>query len=147
MLIKSQVTQSMKDAMRAKDKERLGVIRLILSDFKQEEVDTRIELTDQRCLEIMDGMLKRRRESIRLYSDAKREDLAQKEQFEIEVIQDFMPHPLDEGEVQSMIEGAIAQLSATSIKDMGKVMAHLKPQLQGRADLAVVGLKVKDLLS
>ncbi len=147
MLIKSQVTESMKDAMRAKDKERLGVIRLILSDFKQEEVDTRIELTDQRCLEIMDGMLKRRRESIRLYSDAKREDLAQKEQFEIEVIQDFMPHPLDEGEVQSMIEGAIAQLSATSIKDMGKVMAHLKPQLQGRADLAVVGLKVKDLLS
>ena len=143
MLIKEQVTEAMKLAMRAKDKERLGVIRLMLSDFKQVEVDERIELTDERVLAILDKMLKQRRESIRQYTEANRSDLSDKEQFEIEIIQSFMPQPLSEAEVDQIINEAFALSGATSVKDMGKVMAHLKPQLQGRADLAVVGLKVK----
>ena len=147
MLIKSQVTEAMKIAMREKDKERLGVLRLMLSDFKQVEVDERIELTDERSLAILDKMVKQRRESIKQYLEANRQDLADKEQFEIDIIQSFMPEPLEGDQVQKLIDEAFELLGATSIKDMSKVMAHLKPQLQGRADLAVVGLQVKTLLS
>lgn len=147
MLIKSQLTEAMKTAMRAQDKERLSIIRLILSDFKQIEVDERIELTDERSLAILDKMLKQRRESIKQYQDAGRQDLADKEQFEMDVIQSFMPEQLSEDEVKQHIREAVEALGATSIKDMSKVMAHLKPLLQGRADLAAVGLEVKSLLS
>lgn len=147
MLIKSQLTEAMKLAMREKDKERLGVLRLILSDFKQIEVDERVEITDERALVILDKMLKQRRESIKQYTQANRMDLADKEEAEINVIQEFMPQPLSEEQVDSVINEAFEMLAATSIKDMGKVMAHLKPLLQGRADLAVVGLKVKERLN
>lgn len=147
MLIKSQVTEAMKVAMREKDKERLGVLRLILSDFKQFEVDTREELTETQSLVILDKMLKQRRESIKQYLEAKRQDLADKEQFEIAIIQSFMPQALEANELQKLIDEAIESLAATSIKDMSKVMAYLKPQLQGRADLAAVGLQVKSRLS
>ena len=147
MSIKEQLTEAMKAAMRAQEKERLGVIRLMLSDFKQVEVDERIELTDERALAILDKMLKQRRESIRQYTEAKRNDLADKEQFEIEIIQSFMPQPLSETEIAKIIDEAFELTAATSVKDMGKVMAHLKPQLQGRADLAVVGARVQARLA
>jgi uncharacterized protein YqeY len=147
MLIKSQVTEAMKLAMREKDKDRLGVLRLILSDFKQIEVDKRIELTDEDCLVILDKMLKQRKESIKQYVQANRQDLADKEQYEIGIIQEFMPQPLEDHEIQALINEAFELVGATSIKDMSKVMAHLKPKLQGRADLAAVGLQVKDRLS
>ena len=133
----------MKASMKSGDKSRLGVIRMILAAIKQVEVDERIELDDARTLVVLDKMLKQRRESIRQYADAGRQDLVEVEEAEIVVIQDFLPQPLTEVEIDAMVATAIAQTGATSIKDMGAVMALLKPQMQGRADMAVVSARIK----
>lgn len=145
--LKQRITDDMKACMKAKQKERLGTIRLILSAIKQIEVDERIELDDARVLTVLDKMLKQRRESIRQYRDAGREDLAIIEEAEILVIQDFLPQALTEQEIDAMIAAAIAESGAESVKDMGKVMGLLKPKMQGCADMAVVGVKIKAALA
>jgi len=151
MSIKSQLTESMKSAMRAQNKELLGTIRLILSALKQVEVDKRIDLNsdeaDVQVLAILSKMLKQRRDSIEQYTKADRMDLAAREQAEVEVIKSFMPPQLDEAQIKMLLQEAIEQLGATSVKDMGKIMAYLQPKMQGRADLAAVGLQLKDLLA
>ncbi|KJS08210.1 MAG: glutamyl-tRNA amidotransferase [Gammaproteobacteria bacterium BRH_c0] len=141
--IKAQITEAMKDAMRAKDKERLGAIRLILADFKRIEVDERIEIDDERALVILDKMLKQRRDSIKQFTDGGRQDLAEKEQAEIEVIQTFLPTPLTPAEIDDLVAAAISATGAESVKDMGKVMAIVKPQVQGRADVGAVSQAIK----
>lgn len=145
--LKQRITDDMKACMKAKEKERLGTIRLILSAIKQIEVDERIELDDERVIVVLDKMLKQRRESIKQYRDAQREDLAVIEEAEIAVIQDFLPQPLTESEIETLIAAAIAESGATSVKDMGKVMGLLKPKMQGCADMAVVGVKIKAALA
>lgn len=141
--IKAQITEAMKDAMRAREKERLGAIRLILADFKRIEVDERIEIDDERALVILDKMLKQRRDSIKQFTDGGRQDLADKEQAEIEVIQSFLPTPLTPAEIDALIAAAISATGAESVKDMGKVMAIVKPQVQGRADVGSVSQAIK----
>jgi uncharacterized protein YqeY len=141
--LKEQLTSAMKDAMRAKEKERLSAIRLILSDVKRIEVDERIDIDDARVLAILDKMCKQRRDSITQYENAGREELAAKERFEMDVIQTFMPTPLSDAELAELINDAIAQTGASSMKDMGQVMGILKPQLQGRADMAAVSKQIK----
>ncbi len=136
----------MKAAMKSRQKERLGVIRLILSATKQVEVDERIELDDARVIAVLDKMLKQRRESIKQYRDANRVDLAEIEEAEILVIQDFLPKALTEDEITEMVQAAISESSASSIKDMGKVMGIVRPAMIGRADMAVVSTKIKALL-
>lgn len=146
--LKASITSAMKEAMRAKEKERLATIRLILADFKRIEVDERIELDDARCLAILDKMLKQRKDSITQYRDAGREDLAEIEEREVEVIQTFLPKALAEEEIEALVSAAMSETGAESVRDMGKVMAVLKPQLQGRADVgAVSGLVKKRLAS
>jgi uncharacterized protein YqeY len=144
--LKNKINEDMKTAMRAKDKERLGVIRLILAAIKQQEVDTRTALDDTAVLAVLDKMLKQRRDSITQYQAAGREDLAQKEQFEVEVIQEYMPEALTEDELERLIKDAIAASGAQTMKDMGKLMNELRPKVQGRADMGQVSQKVKALL-
>ncbi|CAG0937800.1 putative protein YqeY [Candidatus Brocadiaceae bacterium] len=146
-LLTDRIKDDMKAAMKSGDKARLGVIRLILAAFKQIEVDERITIDNERALVILDKMLKQRRESIRQYSDAGRTDLADIEEAEIVVIQDFMPQALTEAEIDAMVQEAVAESGATAIKDMGKVMGILKPKMQGRADMSVVSNKIKAALS
>eukprot|EP00752_Nemacystus_decipiens_P018839 g16895.t1 len=138
MTIKDQLTEAMKAAMRAKDKERLGAIRLVLAEFKRIEVDERIEVADERALAVMDKMVKQRRDSEKQYVDAGREELAEKERFEISVIQEYLPQPLTDEEIAALIEEAISNTGAASMQDMGKVMGQLKPELQGRADMGAL---------
>ncbi len=121
--LKASITSAMKSAMRAKEKERLATIRLILADFKRIEVDERIELDDARCLAILDKMLKQRKDSIAQFRDASREDLAQIEEREVEVIQTFLPKALSNDEIDALISSAMAETGAESVRDMGKVMA------------------------
>ena len=147
MSMKSQITDAMKDAMRAKDKPRLGAIRLILSEVKRIEVDERIEIDDERLLAILDKMIKQRRDSITQYEAAGRDELAAIEIAEIAVIQDFLPTALNEEEINAMIAVAIAETGAESMRDMGKVMGILRPQIQGRADGGAVSGLVKVALN
>jgi uncharacterized protein YqeY len=137
------IKDEMKTAMKSGEKARLGVIRLMLAAVKQIEVDERIELDDSRVLLVLDKMVKQRRESIRQYTDANRIDLADIEAAEIIVIQDFLPQALTEEEIDTMVLEAFALSGATSIKEMGKVMALLKEPMQGRADMSVVSVKIK----
>ena len=132
--------------MRAKDKPTLGTIRLILADIKRIEVDERIDIDVQRILSVLDKMLKQRRDSIEQYRAAGRDDLAVIEEQEMVVIQSFLPTPLSESDIAELITAAIAETGAKSIKDMGKIMAQLKPQLQGRADIGAVSDKIKAAL-
>ncbi|WP_297185791.1 GatB/YqeY domain-containing protein [uncultured Porticoccus sp.] len=141
--LKKQISEAMKEAMRAKAKEKLGAIRLILSELKRIEVDERIELDDARVLAVLDKMVKQRRDSIAQFESADRPELAEKEQAEIEVIQAFLPAPLSDAELAGMVTAAIAESGAESMRDMGKVMAVLKPQIQGRADVGAVSGLVK----
>ena len=141
--LKEQLTTAMKDAMRAKDKARLGVVRMALSAIKQIEVDERIELDDERSLAVLDKLIKQRKDSATQYRDAGRDDLADIEEAEIQVLQTFLPAPLGEAEVDALIDDAIAQTGAAGMQDMGKVMGELKPRLQGRADIGAVSGKVK----
>ena len=137
----------MKSAMKAGEKDRLGTIRLILSAVKQVEVDTRTELNDQDLIEILDKMAKQRRESIGQFEQAGRNDLADKEKSELAIIADYLPQALSDDEVSQLIEQAINKTSAASMKDMGAVMAILKPQMQGRADMSQVSKLIKAKLS
>jgi hypothetical protein len=143
----STVTAAMKDAMRARQKERLGTIRLMLAEFKRIEVDERIELDDARALAILDKMLKQRRDSISQYTAAGRDDLAAVEAAEIDVIEEFLPAALTDVEINQLLSAAITETGAASVRDMGSVMALLKPQLQGRADVGSVSQLVKQRLS
>lgn len=142
-MLKDQITEQMKDAMRAKDKARLGTIRLILSEIKRIEVDERIELDDARVLSVLDKMLKQRKDSITQYEAAERFELAEKEQQETEVIKTFLPQPLSDDEVDAIIDSAISETEASGMQAMGAVMAKIKPQLQGRADMGSVSQRVK----
>ncbi len=141
--IKDVIQAEMKAAMRAKDKPRLQTIRLIQSEFKRIEVDERIELDDARVLTVLDKMLKQRRDSAQQYSDAGRDELAAQENFEITVIQEFLPEQLSEDEVNALIDAALAEVDATGMQAMGPVMGKLKPQLQGKADIGAVSALVK----
>ena len=141
------IETAMKDAMRAKDKATLGTIRLILAEIKRIEVDERIDVDDQRVIATLDKMLKQRRDSIEQYRNADRSDLAEIEEQEMTVIQTFLPAQLSDDEIAELVAAAISQSGAESMKDMGKVMGILKPQLQGRADLGAVSVKIKAALS
>jgi uncharacterized protein YqeY len=143
MSLKDQIQDDMKVAMRAKDKNRLGPIRLIMAAIKQREVDERIELNDAQVLAVLEKMIKQRRESVIQYQSAGRSDLADQETFEIELIQSYLPAPLSEADLDALITNAIAVTGAQSVRDMGKVMALIKDQAQGRADMTLVSAKVK----
>ena len=145
--LKSQLQADMKSSMKSGDKSRLGVIRLMLSAIKQVEVDERIELDDNRITAVLDKMAKQRRESIAQFDKAGRDDLSEIEQSELEIIQEFLPAALSEAEINDLVEQSIAATGAASIKDMGKVMGMLKPQLQGRADMGQVSQQIKSRLS
>lgn len=145
--IKQRITDDMKNAMRNKNKDRLATIRLAMAAFKQIEVDERKELTDQDVLAILDKMVKQRRESIKQYQAGNREDLAEKEQAEIAVLQDYLPQPLSETEITALIEEAMQATGASSMQEMGKVMGQLKPKLQGRADMGAVSQLIKQKLA
>lgn len=143
MSLKDRIQDDMKTAMRAKDKERLGAIRLILAAVKQREVDERIELNDVQVLGVLEKMIKQRRESLAQYQSAGREDLAARESFEIEVIQSYLPAPLSEADIDTLVANAVAVTGAQSVRDMGKVMALVKDQAQGRVDMAKISARVK----
>ena len=145
--LKTRLQDDMKSSMKGGDKKRLGVIRLMLAAIKQIEVDERIELDDTRILAVLDKMAKQCRESISHYSDAGRDDLVAIEQAEIEIIQEYLPEALSESEINDLVEQSIAATGATTIKDMGKLMGALKPQLQGRADMSKVSQLIKSRLS
>lgn len=145
--ILADVKAQVKSAMRARDKQRLGALRLIQSEFKRVEVDERIEIDDARALIILDKMLKQRRDSLSQYEAANREDLAEVERYELAVISEFMPVPLSDDEIAQLISDAISQTGASSMQDMGKVMGLLKPKLQGRADMGQVSQKIKSSLT
>ncbi len=136
----------MKTAMKSGEKERLAVIRLIMSALKQIEVDERIELDDSRVLSALDKMVKQRRESISQFESGGRDDLVAKEQAEIDVITEFLPQALTAAEIDTIISRAISDTGASSMRDMGKVMGLVKPQITGRADVAAVSQKIKSLL-
>ncbi len=141
------IRAAMKAAMRAKEKERLGTIRLIQAEFKRIEVDERIEIDDARALAVLDKMVKQRRDSAKQYTDAGRTELADIENAEIAVLQEFLPAQLSEDEIIAMIDEAIAASGAEGMQAMGPVMGQLKPRLQGRADMGTVSVLVKARLS
>ena len=143
MSLKLQITDDMKSAMRSKDSERLGAVRLLLASIKQKEVDERVELIDEDIISIIEKMLKQRRDSIEAFNKADRKDLVQKEELEIKVLQDYMPQQLSEVEVEKAIFDAIENIGAKSMKDMGAVMGILKSQLAGKANMADVSKKIK----
>lgn len=145
--LKQEITEAMKDAMRARDKPRLGTIRLALSEINRVEVDERINPDDTRVIAILDKMVKQRRESIRMFEEAERTELADQEKFEITVLQEFLPQALSAAEVDNIIQSALAESGAESMKDMGKVMGLVKPQVIGRADMGSISAKIKALLS
>lgn len=145
--LKAQLTDAMKDAMRAKDKARLGVLRMALAAIKQIEVDERIEPDDARTLALLDKLIKQRKDSAKQYGDAGRTDLADVEEAEIKVLQEFLPAALSDDEIDALIEDAIASTGASGMRDMGNVMNVLKPQMQGRADMGAVSGKLKARLA
>lgn len=141
--LKTSLTEAMKAAMRAQDKARLSAIRMILADIKRIEIDERIDVDDARALVVLDKVAKQRRDSISQFRNAGRDDLADKEAFELTVVEEFLPQPLSADEVAKLIDAAIATSGAQTAADMGKVMALLKPATQGRADMAVISKQVK----
>ncbi|HAT8666508.1 lpg2359 family Dot/Icm T4SS effector [Legionella pneumophila] len=147
MTIKEQINNDIKDAMRAKDKNLLNALRLISAAVKQIEVDERIEVDDERMLVILDKMSKQRKESIAQFEKASRDDLVAQEQFELTVISKYLPEPLTDNEIEELISDAIKSSGAEKMSDMGKVMAILKPKLQGRADMAQVSARIKAKLN
>jgi uncharacterized protein YqeY len=147
MSLKKRIQDDVKDAMRARDKVRLPVLRLITAAIKQKEVDERIELDDSAVLAVLDKMAKQRRESLEQYEKADREDLAAQERLELELLKDYLPEQLGEEEVSNLINQAIAQTGASSMRDMGSVMGILSKQLQGRADMKAVSAAVRSKLA
>jgi hypothetical protein len=147
MTLKQQITEDMKTAMRGGDKQRLGVIRLMLAAIKQREVDERIELDDAQLLGVLEKMLKQRKDSVSQYAAAGREDLAEVERAEMVVIEGYLPAKLGDGDIDTLITAAIAATGASSPRDMGKVVAAVKEKAAGRADMGVVSAKVKARLA
>ena len=145
--LKASLTEAMKTAMRAKDKDRLGTIRMIQAAVKQIEIDERRELDDSEVLAVLDKMLKQRRDAASQYEDAGRDDLADREKAEMVIIEEFLPAALTEDEIDGLVRDAIHKTDAAGMQDMGKVMGILKPQLQGRADMGAVSKKVRAALS
>lgn len=145
-MLKSRIQDEMKAAMKSGEKRRLGAIRLVLAAIKQREVDERIELDDTQVLAVLDKMVKQRKDSIAQYESAGRDELAEQEAFEIGVLKEFMPEALGSEEVGRLVAKAIESSGAASIRDMGKVMGLLKPELQGRADMGQVSAMVKQQL-
>ncbi|MCB4810879.1 GatB/YqeY domain-containing protein [Methylovorus menthalis] len=147
MSLKVRISEDMKSAMRAKDSARLGAIRLLLAAIKQREVDERIELDDMQVIEAIEKMLKQRRDSISQYEAANRHDLADVEKFEVSVLQEYLPQALTEDEIKAILEQVVTETSASGIKDMGKVMAAVKPLVVGRADMGKISGLIKSRLS
>ena len=147
MSLQEKLKSELKTSMLAKDKARVGTIRLLMAEIKQKEVDTRTELTDEEILAVLTKMVKQRKDSISQFEAAGRQDLVDVESAEIQVLQAFMPQPLSEAEIDALIEHAVTQLAAASMQEMGKVMNALRPQLQGRADMGLVSAKIKARLS
>lgn len=143
MSLKDRISEDMKAAMRAKDAPRLSTVRLLLAALKQKEVDERVALTDADVLGVIEKMVKQRRESIAQYEKAARADLADQEKFEIGILQAYLPQQMGEAEVAAAVAAAVAEAGASGVKDMGKVMALLKPRLAGRADIGKVSALVK----
>ena len=146
MGLKAQVSDDMKAAMRAKEATRLSAIRLLLAAIKQREVDERKELDDSEIVAVVEKMIKQRRESITQYEKASRADLAEAEKFELDVLQAYMPQPFSAAEIEAAVAAALSESGAESMRDMGKVMAILKPQLSGRADMSAVSAMIKSKL-
>jgi hypothetical protein len=146
MSLKARLTDDMKAAMKSGEKDRLGVIRLVNAAIKQREVDERIELDDAQVLAVLEKMLKQRKDSVTQYEAANREDLAAVERFEIGVIQAYLPAQLSAAEIEAIVTKAVAESGAASPKDMGKVVALVKPQVAGRADMGQVSMLVKHKL-
>ncbi|CAG9000297.1 MAG: putative protein YqeY [Candidatus Celerinatantimonas neptuna] len=147
MSLKVQLKDAQKDALRAKEKARLSTLRMVMAEIKQQEVDHRIELDDDAIIAIITKMVKQRQDAAKQYHDAGREDLADHELAEIPVLQEFLPLPLSDDEVNALIEAAINQTGANELGDMGKVMGVLKPQVQGRADMGAISKVVRSKLS
>ncbi len=147
MSLQEQLKSELKTSMLAKDKVRVGTIRLLMAEIKQKEVDTRTELSDDEILAVLTKMVKQRKDSISQFAAAGRQDLVDVESAEIQILQAFLPQPLSEAEIDALIEHAVTQLSVTSMQEMGKVMNALRPQLQGRADMGVVSAKIKARLA
>ena len=145
--LKQHISDAMKDAMRAKDKLRLGTIRLALAEIKKIEVDERIDPDDARITAVLDKMIKQRRESVKQYEAGNRPDLAEQENAEIAILQTFMPQALSEAEISAIIASAMAETGASSMADMGKVMAVVRPAVLGRADMAAISQMIKQQLS
>ena len=143
MSLKERITDDMKSAMRAGEKDRLGLIRMITSAIKQREVDERITLDDAQVLSVLEKMIKQRKESVVQFQAGNRADLVAKESAEIALLQAYLPSQLSDGEIDALIGEAIATTGAASVKDMGKVMGLIKAKAQGRADMAAVGAKIK----
>ena len=147
MSLKDEINKEMKAAMKSRDKDRLKTIRLILSEIKRVEVDERIAVDDQRILSILAKMIKQRRDSIAQYDSAGRTELSKIETDEINVINDFLPEALADDDINNLIEKAISETGAESMRDMGRVMGIIRPQIQGRADAGEVSKRVKDALN
>jgi len=146
MSLKTRILDDVKNAMRARERDRLATLRQVTAAIKQKEVDERIELDDVQVLAVLDKMVRQRRESLEQFEQAGREDLAEKERFELGLIQTYLPEPLEEDELAALIQSAITELGASSIRDMGQVMNALRSQVQGRADMKAVSQAVKQQL-
>ncbi|WP_417505321.1 GatB/YqeY domain-containing protein [Marinomonas gallaica] len=144
--LRKQISDTLKASMRAKEKERVTVIRTIQAEIKRVEVDERIEVEDDRVLAILDKMVKQRKDSFQQFTDGDRADLAEIEKKEMDIIAEFLPQPLSDEEVTEIVKQAIAETGATNMQQMGAVMAIVKPQVQGRGDMSVVSKQVKALL-
>lgn len=147
MALKEKITLDMQDAMRSKDSEKLNAIRLLQSSIKQKEVDDRVEIDDTMILNIIEKMLKQRRDSIEAFKKANRNDLVEKEEFEVRILQAYMPEPLSLEDVEKEIDSAIKAIDANSMKDMGLVMNVVKLKVSGRANMAEVSQKIKEKLT
>lgn len=147
MSLKTRIQDDVKNAMRSHERDQLAALRLVTAAIKQKEVDERIELNDEQVLAVLDKMVKQRRESLEQYEKAGRDDLAEKERFELGLIQNYLPEPLGAEELATLIRETIAELGAGSIRDMGQVMSALRGQVQGRADMKAVSQSVKDQLT
>ncbi len=147
MSLQEQLKSELKTAMLAKDKARVGTIRLLMAEIKQKEVDTRTVLNDEEIIAVLTKMVKQRKDSISQFEAAGRQDLVDVESAEIAVLQAFLPQPLSEAEIDTLIDSTVTQLAATGMQDMGKVMNALRPQLQGRADMGLVSAKIKARLA
>lgn len=146
-ILRKHIQDDIKDAMRSKDSKRLSVLRMLTAAIKQREIDERINLDEVQILSVIDKMIRQRREAQEQFKNAGRIDLAEKEQYEILVLQHYLPEPLSNDEIEKIIADAITQSKAQSIKDLGKVIAIIKPKVQGRADIGQISAKIKSMLT